>query len=80
MRREIWIETEEVWLVRRRRLVEAWCAACAERVPHVTEADGAMLSGQRLDEIRQCLEAGLLHFAQTADGTLVCLTSLLNRK
>jgi hypothetical protein len=55
----------------------AWCAECAAGVELVTPEEAALLTGSSQRAICRQVEAGRLHFSETADGRLfVCLNSL----
>ena len=77
----ITIETQQVQLIRRRTgdlAPEAWCAACAAPVTWLTPDAAAQRTGQSTRELYRQVEAGTLHFCETAGGgLLLCLGSLL---
>ncbi|HWT01844.1 MAG TPA: hypothetical protein VN256_16475 [Pyrinomonadaceae bacterium] len=77
-RTETIIETHEVWVVRRRAGAPAvWCAECAGRPAMLTPEEAARLSGLSQRAICRSVEAGAVHFLETADGCLfVCTASL----
>jgi hypothetical protein len=78
MRREILIETQEVWIVCRRRSINSWCQTCCKRVTQVTTEDAAHLAGVSLEGIQQYIETGNVHSSVAPDGQLtICLNSLL---
>ena len=77
-RTETTIESHEVWVVRRARPVSpAWCDLCAGRAGMLTPDEAAQWRGVSTRTVYQWVEAGSLHFAETADGALlICLASL----
>jgi hypothetical protein len=78
-RREILIETQEVWIVRPHRVNTCWCSTCGEPTAHVSQTEAARLAGLSLDGIQPGVADGRLHVAQTPEGRLfICLNSLLD--
>ena len=77
-RTEITIETERVLLIsRRRRSAVAWCEACGGRVLMLTTEEAARQAGVTARILYRRVEAGQVHFTETADGALlICCTSL----
>jgi hypothetical protein len=80
IRREIVIETEEIVVLRKSRLVETWCLLCSEQVAHCTLHDAAMASGMSLNELTSCLHSGSLHGAENSGDWLICLNSISKQK
>ncbi len=80
-RREIVVELDEVFVIRRRQSVAAaWCGACGDLVPMFTPDEAATISGLSSRFIYRCVEAGSLHFSETAEGhLLICQRSLPKR-
>lgn len=76
-RREVNIETHQVLVVRRSgRGVETWCEECGEQVRMVTLEEAMALTGASSREIHRRVEAGEIHFRETAEGRLlICLNS-----
>ena len=76
----ITIETQQVQVIRRRSgdlVLEAWCQGCAAQVTWVTPDAATHRTGQTTRELYRQVEAGALHFLETADGgLLLCLDSL----
>jgi hypothetical protein len=72
------IETHEVWVVRKPAgPFPAWRPDCAGRPPMLTPEEAAGLSGLSLRAIFRLVEAGGVHFLETAGGRLfVCPASL----
>ncbi len=77
-RTETIIETHEVWVVRKRAGQPAvWCAECAGRPAMLTTEEAARLTGLSQRAVYRNVEAGAVHFTETADGCLfVCPASL----
>ena len=77
-RTETIIETHEVWVVRRPAgPFSAWCPDCEGRPPMLTPEEAAGLSGLSLRAIFRLVEAGGVHFLETACGRLfVCPATL----
>jgi hypothetical protein len=80
IRRQILIETEEILVWRKSRLVEEWCTVCAERVPHCRLQDAAIASGMSLLELSGCLQSGSLHHAENSGDWLICINSISKQK
>ena len=77
-RTEITIEIDQVIVIRRRRKVlRAWCAACAEKVEMVTADEAAVAASVDLGTVHCWVKACAVHFRETPEGLLfVCLNSL----
>lgn len=78
-RTEITVETETIVCLRRRShaALTGWCPQCAVEVKLVTPEEAGLLTGFSLRDICRKVEAGCLHFRETADGRLfICLNSL----
>ena len=75
---QITIETDRMFIIRRRRaFIQAWCAVCSEVVRMAPPEDAAGRAGMSSREIYRAVEAGRVHFLETAEGLLlVCLSSL----
>ena len=78
-RMEIKTETHEVLVVRRAgRKAMAWCDGCGKQARFLALGEAMALSGASSREIHRRIEAGEIHFAETAEGhLLICLGSLL---
>jgi hypothetical protein len=78
-RTRIVVETERLLVVRSRRArTEGWCEACGATVQMVGLEEAAIVSGRSQREIVRRIEAGSLHFNESARGVLhICLDSLL---
>lgn len=77
-RTETIIETHEVWVVRRRAGAPAvWCTECTGQPAMLTPEEAARLTGLSQRAVCREVEAGAVHFLETADGCLfVCPASL----
>jgi hypothetical protein len=77
-RKTITIETHQVQIIRARPPeVEAWCANCAAQSPFLTPEAAAQMTGTTTRALYRWVEAGALHFIETAEGgLLLCLPSL----
>ena len=75
---EIVVELNEVFVIRRRQTMSlAWCAECGDQVQMLTPEEAAANDGISSRAIYRWIEAGEIHFTETADGrVLVCLNSL----
>lgn len=76
---EITVEKERTVVVRRRgRLVQGWCAGCAEQVRMVTPEEAAVATRVSSRTIYRWAEDGKIHFTETPEGFLrICLNSLV---
>ena len=81
-RTEITVERRQRTVVRMRRGPRAaWCEGCAGLVPMLTPDEAAALAGTTAREIFRRVEAGELHFLETADGALlICGGRLLENE
>lgn len=77
-RTEITVETDRVFVIRRRSgSVLAWCAECAALVKMITPDEAAALAGISSRTIYHWIESEQIHFTETAGGQmLVCFNSL----
>ena len=75
---EITIETEEALVIRRASgSVPAVCAQCGHEVSMLTPEEAAILFRIAVRSIYREIEAGQIHFQETATGSVVvCLDSL----
>lgn len=75
---EIVVELDEVFVIRRRQIVcFAWCNECGDHVQMVTPDEAARVAGFSSRRIYRLIEAGSLHFSETAEGhLLICQRSL----
>ena len=74
------IEMHQIAVVRRPAgAALAWCPACAGEVEAAPLEVAALLAGVGLRDICRRVGDGDIHLIETADGTLVCLASLLNK-
>jgi hypothetical protein len=74
-RTEITIETDRVLIIRRRRVLRAWCQECGHEVEMVDPREAQAITAVRGLPLRDCAQ---WHVAQSQEGTgLICLDSLL---
>jgi len=74
-RTEITIETDRVLIIRRRRVLRAWCQECGHEVEMVDPREAEAITAVRGLPLRDCAQ---WHVAQSHEGTgLICLDSLL---
>jgi hypothetical protein len=79
-RTEITVETDRVLIIRRRRVLRAWCAECGCEVDVVGQEEAELLTGMR-QLSRDCAQARGWHLTQGPERSeLVCLESLLKSK
>ena len=72
------VEMHQTFTVRRRAgAADCWCPACLKQVPTVSLEEAALLAGVGLRDICRRVGDGDIHLVETADGTPVCLASLL---
>jgi hypothetical protein len=55
----------------------AWCAQCGRTVSLISPDAAAKLAGMSTRAIYRQIEAGQLHFTETADELLICLDSVM---
>jgi len=74
-RTEITIETDRVLIIRRRRVLRAWCPECGREVEMVDPREAEAITVVAGSALRDCAQ---WHIAQSQDGAgLICLDSLL---
>jgi hypothetical protein len=79
---EIIIETDEIFVrceggLAANAPVMCWCAACGAQTEMLSADAAARACGAAARHVYRLVEAGIVHFAETHDGTLlVCLASL----
>ena len=75
------LELREVVVIRgSRKRNHVLCANCSEAAALVTIEDAVKMSGITARAIYRLIEAGEVHFAETADGlALICPATLLKR-
>ena len=73
------VEEHELIVIRgSRRLNRVLCANCSEAAVLVTIEEAVKMSGISARAIYHLLEAGEVHFAETAEGlTLICAATLV---
>ena len=75
--RKLTFETERVLVIRRVRAGRrATCGACGEVVGLVTADEAARVSRVSVRAIYRMVEAGKIHFIETAEQLLICFNSL----
>ena len=76
---EITVETEEILIIRRRgSAARPYCRSCREQTRMITIEEAMALASGSLRAILRRVEAGEIHYEETAGGLLlVCPTSLL---
>jgi len=73
----ITIQTERLLVMSHGRSLYSLCAACGDEVRMVTIDQAATLARLSSREIYREVEAGMLHFIETTEGSvLVCFNSL----
>lgn len=74
------VETHEVWIIRA-TTPEGWavpCAMCPDKAGMLTPREAAERAGVSQRTVYRWVEDGRIHFAETADGSLlVCLAPLV---
>ena len=74
------IEMHQTVTVRRPEgAADSWCPACLKQVQMVSLEEAALLADVGLRDICRRVGDGDIHLVETADGTPVCLASLLNK-
>ena len=78
VRTEFFIETTEVFVIRRRRyFVRTWCAECEREVNMISAPEAALMVCRNADDIYSLAEKNCVHHRRLKDETLlVCLRSL----
>jgi hypothetical protein len=80
---EMTFEDRETHILRRRRrhIVICRCDDCDREARMLTHEDAARISGLATRKIFQMIEAGEIHFVETAEGDLlVCIDSLMKEE
>ncbi|HZM86922.1 MAG TPA: hypothetical protein VFF31_10390 [Blastocatellia bacterium] len=76
-RMRITIQTERLLVMNQGRSLYSMCSTCGDEVRMVTIDQAATLARLSSLEIYREVEAGVLHFIETAEGSvLVCFNSL----
>ena len=74
------IETHQIVIVRRPTgAAHAMCPACLKEVEMVSLEEAALLAGVGLRDICRQVGDDHIHLVETAEATLVCTNSLLNK-
>lgn len=78
---EIEVETQETTLATQRsKPMAAWCPGCARESTMETPEGAARLAAVTVRRIYQWVEAAEVHFTETPEGMLICLSSLIRRR
>jgi ethanolamine utilization microcompartment shell protein EutL len=73
----ITLQTERLLVMSHGRSLFSLCAACGDEVRMLTIDQAANLAGTSSREIYREVEAGMLHFMETTEGSvLICFNSL----
>ena len=73
------IEMHQIITVRRPAGVcLGWCQVCLQEIEMVTLEGAALLAGVSFQDICRQVAAGQIHFVESADGALICLSSCMN--
>ena len=76
-RMRITIETERLLVISRGKSLYSLCSACGDEVRMVTIDQAAALARISSRELYREVEAGMLHFIETTEGSvLICFNSL----
>ena len=77
-RMKVTLETNRLLVIARRGPARrAWCADCGAQVQMLWPEEAAALAGVSSRTVYALVEAGQLHFTETADGwLLICPNSL----
>ena len=75
-RTEIILETQRLLVRSKRPSMDAWCAACGERVSMLTPNEAAQLVSTTTRDIYRRIEAGKVHSIEAPDGEVfICAPS-----
>jgi hypothetical protein len=77
---EISIDRQRLFILKRRGVsAPEWCSDCGERVQMLTPDQAAMLANVSSRTIYRRVEAGEMHYNETAEGRLlICPNSIRN--
>jgi hypothetical protein len=77
---QLTVETHQLLVISRTKgSSQGWCGECAEEVPLIKPEEAAVLAGVSPRTIYRRVEAGLVHFAESPEGSLlICVSSLLD--
>lgn len=75
------VETHQLLVIKRtRNLTQDCCGQCSGQVPLIKLGEAAVVAGVSSQTIYAWVEAGCVHFIETAEeGLRICLDSLLNQ-
>lgn len=80
-RTEITVESDHLFIIRRRRTVRAWCRECGREVDMLGLGEVEEYSEMSGLTLRTGAQARGWHFSEGQDGTrFICLGSLLQSK
>ena len=75
---EITVATRQLIIRRQSNYAPVWCRECPSPVPLIAPEEAAVLAGVSMRTVYRWMEAGQLHFIETAEQSpLICLNSLL---
>ena len=77
-RTEFFIETSEIFIIRRKRIfVRVFCDGCEREVMMISPSEAALIMCQSLESIFSLIDKNRIHFRYLKNDTpLVCLRSL----
>ena len=77
--RAITVQTSQLLIVRQPdKSIREWCEACGKEISMVTVEQAVIVTRRSSRELHSLIEAGQIHFAETAEGlVLICTNSLL---
>ena len=73
------IETDSLLIMQSRTSKRAWCPQCDADVEVIALGSVRLTSNLDPAALEKWINSADLHRSQTADGTLICLNSLLSR-
>ena len=78
IRTEVFIETSEILIIKRKRtFVRSWCADCEREVSMLPLSEAALLTGHDVKAIHWMMENRRIHFFYLKPETAsICLRSL----
>jgi hypothetical protein len=77
--RAITVQTSQLLIVRQRdKSIREWCEQCGKEISMVTLEQAVTVTRRSSLALHSLIEAGQIHFAETAEGlVLICTNSLL---
>ncbi len=78
IRTEVFIETSEVYIIRRKRyFIRTWCEDCEREVNMISPAEAALVMCQNADTIYSLIDKKRIHHRYLKEeNLLICLRSL----